>query len=164
MTMIAILVLMFGGLTRVAVLSWRRPERLDSMWVWKWPGDVAPTGPMALRPMQDWTDVRRELGATMRSPSPLEELAAVEMLPLDDADEWLSVRLSAFDHAIMAIGAATRGMDGSVRPVGWTVDEELAAFQLGSMGLHEYRSMVLDSTGSYGPREAMQLEEMLADA
>jgi hypothetical protein len=161
MTMIAMLVLISGGwlMGRAAVLSWRRPERLDSTWVWKRPGDVAPTGPAPARMLE------RQESATADW-SPIAEGMAAErvMLPLDDVEDWLAVRLSEFDHRMMEIGAATRGADGSPRPVGWTVDQELDAFQRGSSGIQAYRDMILQTSREFTPRESMQLEAILAAA
>lgn len=144
--------------------SWERPERFDPMWTWTRP---APShAPAPLGPVADWGwgVPGQHVGATLTSPSPLAEVAAAErsMLPLDDVDEWLAGRLSAFDHALMAIGAATRGADGLARPVGWTVDDELDAFQRGSMGLQAYRDMILKSSREFTPREAMELEALLS--
>lgn len=106
--------------------------------------------------------------------SPLQEAAAVERtaLPLDDADEWLAERLRAYEHELSRISACRRGANGE--RARWdalvedsngeyrTLDDELRAFQQGSMALHAYRSMILDSTGGYGPREHMELEALLA--
>jgi hypothetical protein len=165
----ALLVSVAWLLTRAAIRSWGRPERFDASWMWTRPAPCLapwPLGPLpAPARLADAPTVAMEhVGATLTSPSLRSEIAIAERarLPLDDVDEWLAVRLSAFDHRIMEIGAATRGLDGSPRPAGWTVDDELDAFQRGSMALHEYRSMILDGTGSYGPREHMQLEQLLA--
>jgi hypothetical protein len=143
-----------------AVLSWRRPERLDSTWVWKRPAACiapSPLGPAPARMLE------RQESATADW-SPVAEGIAAErsMLPLDDVEEWLAGRLSAFDRRLMEIGAATRGVDGSPRPVGWTVDEELDAFQRGSSGLQAYRDMILKTSREFTPRESMELEAMLA--
>jgi hypothetical protein len=157
--------IMAGGwlAVQVALRSWGRPERLDASWAWTRPAPCIGDWQGPLRPPA--TPARPAEGATEEW-SPVAEYAAVEQrrLPLDDVDEWLAVRLAAFEHELMAIGARARGADGAPSEIGWSVDVELDAFQRGSMGLHEYRSMVLDSTGSYGPREHMQLEELLTAA
>lgn len=173
------------ALANVARASWRRPERLDSTWTWKRAAPAlaaAPLGP-SLPVLRDaiadryWMEGLEQSGARARDAwratagatedwSPMAEAAAAEraMLPLDDVDEWLAGRLSAFDHALMEIGAATRGADGSPRPIGWTVEEELDAFQRGSMGLQAYRDMILKSSREFTPRESMELEQLLASA
>lgn len=84
------------------------------------------------------------------------------MLPLDDVDEWLATRLSAYGHALTRIGCRTVSLvKGEVQR---TVDDELTAFVAGSQRLHAYREMRIGATGGYGPREHMQLEALLSDA
>jgi hypothetical protein len=157
--------LLAGGawfLVHAAVRSWRRPERFDSSWAWTRPAPARSAEPLG--PARSPAVAPRPAEGATEAWSPLTEHAAAErvMLPLDDVDEWLAGRLSAFDHRLMEIGAATRGADGSPRPVGWTVDEELDAFQRGSSGLQAYRDMILKSSREFTPREHMQLEAMLA--
>lgn len=156
-------------LAQAALRSWGRPERLDASWSWTRPAPCRSDRPLGpLRPRDASDDMRYRIsprgdgywhaepdgaGAT-EDWSPAAEHAAAERgrLPLDDVDEWLAVRLSSYDHALSRIDAGAGAACGA----------ELARFQRGSIALHAYRSMILDSTGGYGPREAMQLEELLA--
>jgi hypothetical protein len=168
----------------LAVLSWRRPERFDASWAWTRPAphlSALPLGPWQqhgraavsdeirylISPREDgsWHAEPAGAGATIDW-SPMAEHAAADerRLPLDDVDEWLAGRLAQYRRSLIAIEVAPRGADGRPSEFGWTVDEEFDAFQRGSMGLHEYRDMILTATGGYGPREAMQLEALLAAA
>lgn len=81
------------------------------------------------------------------------------MLPLDDVDEWLAGRLSEYGHALIRIG--TRRVSLVRGETQCTMDEELERFQQGSMSMHAYRSMILDSTGGYTMREAAEVEALL---
>lgn len=84
------------------------------------------------------------------------------MLPLDDVDEWLAARLRDFEHELSRIGCRTVSLvRGETQR---TVDAELERFQQGSMSMHAYRSMILDSTGGYSTREHAQLEALLLAA
>lgn len=168
-------------LTELALLSWRRPERMTSGWSWSWPAPtrelhwigpeppspptVAVAGPGWVR----WTSGEVKwlvvdpvhVGATEDwSPRHAAAEAEAGMLPLDDVDEWLAGRLKAYEHELSRISSRKLWLIKSVDPI--TLDEELERFRQGSMALHEYRSMILDSTGGYTAREAMQLEAMLA--
>lgn len=81
--------------------------------------------------------------------SPLAEHEAVTVarLPLDDIEEWLSGRLSEYDHELMRIGCRTvslvRGM-----PSG-SVDEQMAEFVAASQRLHAYRMLRIGDTGEF---------------
>lgn len=162
------IVLAYAGIALLlydtAVRSWRMAGRVDDparMFARPAPavgrhriGPAVPSRRLDDDPVRGWTyddDGLVELthrGAT-EGWSPLQEVEAVERtaLPLDDVDEYLA----DLDRRFAAILVPDPA-----------VDEELRAFQQGSMRLHAYRSMILDSTGGYGPREAMQLEALLA--
>jgi hypothetical protein len=125
-----------------------------------------------LRPVVDPVHV----GATEEW-SPIAEAAAATAgrLPLDDVDEWLAGRLRDYDHQLSRIESSPRLPDGqraSFRvligeepPEGArTVTEELERFRQGSMALHEYRSMILESTGGYTMREAALVEALVLAA
>lgn len=94
--------------------------------------------------------------------SPLQEVQAAERvaLPLDDADEWLAERTRSFEHALSRIGARRVWLIKGIPQR--TLDDELRAFQQGSMALHAYRAMILDGTGEFTTRQHMQLEALLA--
>lgn len=179
LTLVCAYALLGWALVEIVTRSWGRPERLDASWLWTRPAPVRadrPYGPLrppavrargrelvmefvgepvmptpraiAARGESFWTGE----GAT-EDWSPLAEHAAADArrLPLDDVDEWLAARLHAYDHALARIQATSER----------EADEEMASFQAGSMALHEYRSMILDSSREFTMREHMQLEAML---
>lgn len=80
-------------------------------------------------------------------------------------EDWLSERLQQFDEALRWIDQVPRRADGVgafVLAAGRSTAEELEAFVAGSMRLHAYRELRVGSTGSYGPREHMELEALLS--
>lgn len=130
-------------------------------------GPAVPSRRLVDDPVRGWTvdesglaELVEHKGATADW-SPKREVAAVERraLPLDDVDEWLAERTRQYEHALSRIGCrAVSLVKGEVQA---TLDETLRRFQQGSMALHAYRMLILDSTGSYGPREHMELEALL---
>lgn len=122
-----------------------------------------------LRPVVDPVHV----GATEDwSPKHAAAEAQRGMLPLDDVDEWLAGRLRDYDHQLSRIEssprlpsgerASFRVLVGEEPPEGTrTVTEELERFRQGSMALHEYRSMILESTGGYTMRDAALVEALV---
>lgn len=156
-----------------AVRSWRFPGRVDDpSWMWPRPAPVRspwPLGPsrpplgrvaaeLARARWVDLTEPTQQLPVVLPRPnegatldwSPLAEHAAVDAgrLPLDDVDEWLAVRLSAFDSALLAIDRAERVtlLRGDAFR---TVDEEFALLVDGSQQLHAYREWRIGATGEY---------------
>lgn len=114
-----------------------------------WRAEELVADPVHIGATEDW------------SPKHAAAEAEAGMLPLDDVGEWLAERLRSYEHALARIGARRVWLiKGHADQC--TLDEALEDFQRGSMALHAYRSMILDSTGSYGPREHMQLEALLA--
>lgn len=168
------------ALLEVGLLSWKRPERLDSSWSWTRPAPARyahPIGPGVFRgrvgmtaPDPDqvlvissggeafWSVLHE--GATEEwSPAADAVAAEADMRILDDVDEWLAERLRDYEHELSRISCRRVSLvKGETQ---CTLDEELARFQDGSMALHEYRSMILDSSREFTPREHMQLEALI---
>jgi hypothetical protein len=183
------LALLGWALTEIALLSWKRPERLDSSWGWTWPAptrelhwigpepprlpEVAVAGPGWIRwntGEVTWLDAPTpapvtvdpvHIGATADwSPRHAAAEAEAGMLPLDDVDEWLAGRLREYEHALSRIECRTVSLvRGEPQRTLW---QELDAFVAGSQQLHAYRDLRIGATGGYGPREHMQLEALLS--
>jgi hypothetical protein len=163
------------ALLEVGLRSWARPERLDGSWAWTRPAPaqhICPIGPQEYHRAGMTVPDRDQVlavapsgevfwGATEDwSPSADAVAAEAGMRVLDDVDEWLAARLRDFEHELSRIGCRRVSLvKGETQR---TLDDELAAFQRGSMALHAYRSMILDSTGGYGPREVLELKTRLA--
>lgn len=152
---VAALIALARGMLWIIARSWGRPERLDASWCWTRPAplrEAMPIGPTRppLLPSEPTLPVEHE-GATEEWSVAFEIAAAdARRLPLDDVEEWLAERLSAFDGALARIDA-TSGREAEIA---------LRDFVRGSQQLHAYR-MINVQTGNYGPREHMQLEALL---
>ncbi len=104
--------------------------------------------------------------------------ATVDWSPADEVsaagqslEDWWSGRLQQYYEALKRIDNAPRLPDGSVwhppMVAPWpyyalTTGESLEQFVAGSQRLHAYRAMRVGATGEFSPREAMELEALLA--
>lgn len=129
-------------------------------------GVVYMNTPYVAPPAGPWLELElapapEHVGATEDwSPRHAAAEAELGMLPLDDVDEWLATRACEYEHALSRIGCRTVSLVRGETQC--TVDEELAAFVDGSQMLHAYRELRIGSTGEFTPRQAMQLEALLA--